>query len=63
MRTMASLVLAALVLLGSRAAALAETSMKVQWLTSMEAAKKQAAATGRPILMFHLLGRLDEEYC
>ena len=37
--------------------------MKVEWLTSLDAAKAKAAETGKPILHFQLLGRLDEEYC
>ncbi|MEK7867356.1 MAG: hypothetical protein AAB434_11805 [Planctomycetota bacterium] len=63
MRKFASGLVALAILLGVREASHADTGMKVDWLTSLEAAKEQAAATGRPILYFQLLGRLDEEYC
>ena len=33
------------------------------WFTDLEAAKAEAAKTGRRILSLRLLGRLDEEYC
>lgn len=63
MKKLALLALAAAVLFGVQDASHADTAMKVEWLTSLEAAKEKAAATGRPILYFQLLGRLDEEYC
>ncbi|MCI0587687.1 MAG: hypothetical protein L0323_12670 [Planctomycetes bacterium] len=36
--------------------------MLVQWESSLEAAQARAAAEGKPILFFHLLGRLDEPF-
>jgi hypothetical protein len=35
----------------------------VTWLPSLEEAKSKAAAEGKPILHFQLLGRLDDEFC
>ncbi|HKB17044.1 MAG TPA: hypothetical protein VKF62_13340 [Planctomycetota bacterium] len=36
--------------------------MLVRWEPSLEAAQSRAAAEGKPILFFHLLGRLDETF-
>jgi len=36
-------------------------SSRLFWYTDLEAAKKEAARTGRPILSLHLLGKLSEE--
>lgn len=35
----------------------------VTWRGDFGAARKEAAATGRPILLLQLFGRLDEEFC
>ena len=34
---------------------------KIDWETSFEAAKVRAQSEGKPILLMHLFGRLDEE--
>lgn len=36
--------------------------IRLFWYTDLEAAKKVASATGKPILSLRLLGRLDEEF-
>lgn len=41
----------------------AVASMKVAWHASPEAALRASAESGKPILLFHLLGNLDEEFC
>jgi hypothetical protein len=35
----------------------------IGWETSLPAAKARAARTGKPLLLLHLFGRLDEEFC
>lgn len=35
----------------------------IRWHDSEEKALEAAAKSGKPILVFHLLGRLDEEFC
>jgi len=35
----------------------------VAWHADLEAAQAAAAESGRPILLFQLLGKLDEEFC
>jgi hypothetical protein len=35
----------------------------VTWVRTMDEAKAKAAASGRPILWFQLLGDLDQEFC
>ena len=35
----------------------------VAWHADLAAARTAAAESGRPILLFQLLGRLDEEFC
>ena len=35
----------------------------VHWHADFAAAKRAAAKSGRPVLLFQLLGRLDEEFC
>jgi hypothetical protein len=35
----------------------------VRWHESVAAARTAAAASGRPLLVFQLLGRLDDEFC
>ncbi|MFT6794855.1 MAG: hypothetical protein ACJAR1_002871 [Rubritalea sp.] len=35
----------------------------VIWKLSMEDALKESAKTGKPILMLHLFGNLNEEFC
>lgn len=34
-----------------------------EWNSDFEAAKLEAANTGKPILLFDLIGRLDEKWC
>ena len=35
----------------------------VSWLRSFEEAKRQAQASGKPILHLQMFGSLDEEFC
>ena len=35
----------------------------VIWKRSLAEAVKESKATGKPILMLHLFGKLDEEFC
>lgn len=35
------------------------TASKIKWETSLEKAKAQSAATGKPILWVHMLGNID----
>ena len=35
----------------------------VRWHPSIDAALSAAARSGRPVLLFQLLGRLDQEFC
>ena len=35
----------------------------VRWHDSLETAKAAAATSGKPVLLFQLLGRLDDEFC
>ena len=35
----------------------------VRWHSSFEAAKTAAKRSGKPILLFQLLGKLDDEFC
>ncbi len=37
--------------------------MKVRWHASPEEAVAAARRSGRPVMVFDLLGRLDEEFC
>lgn len=34
-----------------------------QWGSNFERAKQQARASGKPILLFDMVGRLDEQWC
>jgi len=36
---------------------------KVAWRASLEAALEQARTSGKPVLVFQLLGKLDDEWC
>jgi hypothetical protein len=36
---------------------------KIDWETSFEDAKARAQREGKPILLLHLFGRFDEEFC
>ncbi|MGH7150337.1 MAG: hypothetical protein ACREIU_06555 [Planctomycetota bacterium] len=56
------MLLALLALLSAPGATPEVPRMLVQWETSLEAAQARAAAEGKPILFFHLLGRLDEPF-
>jgi hypothetical protein len=40
----------------------APDSPQVNWHASFAAARKAAQETGKPVLLFHLVGRLDEEF-
>ena len=33
------------------------------WLNNLEQAKAESRASGKPILVFDLVGRLDEKWC
>lgn len=35
----------------------------VRWHESFDAAREASLVTGKPVLLFQLLGRLDEEFC
>jgi len=35
----------------------------VRWHDDFDAARAAAATSGRPVLLFQLLGRLDDEFC
>jgi len=35
----------------------------VEWHSSHEAALEASSISGKPVLLFQLLGRLDEEFC
>ena len=35
---------------------------KVKWHESFEAAKKTAATSGKPVLLFQMMGRLDQQF-
>jgi hypothetical protein len=35
----------------------------IRWERSLAAAKAKAARTGKPLLILHLFGRLDEAFC
>lgn len=59
----AGLGLAALGLFGSRAQPAEAAATGVPWETSFEAAKARAGREGKPILLLHLFGKLDEEFC
>lgn len=37
--------------------------MKVRWHGSFAAATEAAAKSGKPVLLFQLLGRLDDAFC
>jgi hypothetical protein len=36
---------------------------KVQWHADLEAACKAAARSGKPVLLFQMMGNLDEQFC
>lgn len=36
---------------------------KVRWHPSFAAACEAAKKSGRPVLLFHMMGRLDEQFC
>jgi hypothetical protein len=36
---------------------------KVRWHTDFDAACKAAAKTGRPVLLFQMMGKLDDQFC
>lgn len=40
-----------------------ERGGKISWARSFEAAKFMAIRERKPILLLHLFGRLDEEFC
>lgn len=54
--------LALLALLSAAGATPEVPRMLVRWEPSLEAAQSHAAAEGKPVLYFHLLGRLDEPF-
>ena len=35
----------------------------IQWMASFAAAREKARKEGKPVLLLHLFGRLDEEFC
>jgi hypothetical protein len=36
---------------------------KVRWHADFAAACRAAAKSGKPVLLFHMMGRLDEKFC
>ena len=36
---------------------------KVRWHADFAAACRAAARSGKPVLLFHMMGRLDEKFC
>jgi hypothetical protein len=36
---------------------------KVRWHADLDAACRAARASGKPVLLFHMMGRLDEKFC
>ncbi len=36
---------------------------KVQWHASFEAAQAAAKQSGKPVLLFHMMGALDKQFC
>jgi hypothetical protein len=36
---------------------------KVRWHADFAAACRAAATSGKPVLLFHMMGRLDEKFC
>lgn len=45
------------------AAASGAPPARVRWVASTAEAFARAKETGRPVLLLHLFGRLDEEFC
>ena len=37
--------------------------VKIDWHADLDAAQLAAAKSGKPILLFQLLGKLDDEFC
>ncbi len=36
---------------------------RVQWAPSLQAAQERARREGKPVLLFSLFGKLDQEFC
>lgn len=36
---------------------------KVHWHPTLDAARAAAAKSGKPVLLFHMMGRLDQTFC
>lgn len=36
---------------------------RVAWHPSFEAARAVSKASGKPVLLFHMMGRLDKQFC
>jgi hypothetical protein len=53
---------AAVVTLGSTPNPTVEPG-KVSWHPSLEAARAAAAESGKPVLLFQMMGRLDHQFC
>jgi hypothetical protein len=50
----------------SRPAALANPKVapgRVRWHADFAAAQAAAQKTGKPVLLFHLMGKLDDQFC
>lgn len=56
-------VMATLILAAAATAARDPNEMKVAWASSKEAASEAAKTSGKPVLVFQLLGKLTDEYC
>ena len=39
------------------------TAGKVRWHSSYEAARKAAEKSGKPVLLFQMMGKLDDQFC
>jgi hypothetical protein len=36
---------------------------KIRWHPSFDAACKAARSSGKPVLLFHMMGKLDDQFC
>ena len=43
--------------------AIARVLKDIRWETSLAAAKARAQREGKPILLLHMMGKLNEEFC
>ena len=36
---------------------------RVRWHADFDTARKASQSSGKPVLLFHMLGRLDQQFC